>query len=321
MENFRFIKTLNQIALAIEDQTQLATGVPGEAKEGGSFLGLGESDWWAISILGGMGVFAGLNKIVDKVLEYLGKNKECLKLFGRYLKGPFLQLLNGMVQGVFGGTIGSYLSRDPSTGDTLMKARELWQKWQSSNYRDTLNRAVDNLYSSDPNIEDVKRQLRRCIADGTLDKFIKDLMYATFVSKFPNLPKELLEAIKRFWDSFLNNGDLYAFGAAIAAAVYQFGAGAGEAAYVLAAEVLGQGFVAEYGVGYTVIVGVLTAVFIGLSAFFLAGGTLAGIAAWLSSTASGIISTAAAGAGLSSAAIQRINEIIQQIARQVLPAT
>jgi hypothetical protein len=146
-------------------------------------------------------------------------------------------------------------------------------------------------------------------------------MYATFVSKFPNLPKELLEAIKRFWDSFLNNGDLYAFGAAIAAAVYQFGAGAGEAAYVLAAEVLGQGFVAEYGVGYTVIVGVLTAVFIGLSAFFLAGGTLAGIAAWLSSTASGIISTAAAGAGLSSAAIQRINEIIQQIARQVLPAT
>lgn len=321
MQSFRFIKTLNQIALAREDQTQLATGVPGEAGEGGSVLGLGESDWWAITILGGMGAFAGLVWIVDQVLKYLGKKKECLKLFGRYLKGPFLQLLNGMVQGVFGGTIGSYLSGNPSTGDTLMKARELWQKWQSSNYRDILNREIDNLYSSDPNIEDVKRQLRRCIADGTLDNFIKDLMWATFVSKFPNLPKELLEAIKRFWDSFLNNGDLYAFGAAIAAAVYQFGAGAGEAALVLAAEVLSQGFVAEYGVGYTVIVGVLTAVLIGLSAFFLAGGTLAGIAAWLSSTASGIISTAAAGAGLSSAAIQRINEIIQQIARQVLPAT
>jgi uncharacterized membrane protein len=255
----------------------------------------------------------------------LGKTKECIRLFAKWLRAPFIDIWKSLNSEVFGGPLSNWLQSNPGLVPLANKARELWGKWKGQGgFRQRLLDLVDGINPSsiDGNADAIRSSLRKCINDGSLDKFVKGLMKQIFTARFPNLPKKTIDSISTFFEAFLDNGDLYALGISVASALFLTGVGqAGNTAYALAAELLSQGFVEEYGVGYTVIVGVLTAVLIGLSAFFLAGGTVAGIAAWLSSTASGIISTAAAGAGLSSAAIQRINEIIQQIARQVLPAT
>lgn len=323
MNNGRFIKILNDTASSYSgriyaDGPHLDTGVPGD---GSLIPGLSDFDSYPIISVGSVfGLAAGV-WLLDKILEGAKKRKRCLQLFARYLRGPMQYLFSSLFQGVFGMSLSAIADgKGPKGADLVAKLHKLWKAWSSSDYMGTLNRAIDGLSGSDASqVESVKRELRSCLS--MLGGTIKDTLWELFKRPFRDVPEEIWGQIKAFWGKYLEDGDMFNFAVAIAAA-----AGAGLVTSGLAsvaAELFAQGFVAEFGLGYTAAVAVVSALLVVLGAFFIAGGTAAGIAAWFASTAGSAISTAAAAAGITinPQVLARLQQIAEQIARQVAPAT
>ena len=323
MNNGRFIKILNDTAASysgvIYANKRLDTGVP---SDGGSVIpGVSDVDLYPII---GVGALFGLGVgvwLLDKILEGAKKRKRCLQLFARYLRGPMSELFSSIFQGVFGISLSALADGNgPRGADLVAKLHQLWKSWSSSDYMGTLNRAIDGLYGADPSqIEGIKRELRSCLS--ILDGTIKDTLWQLFKRPFPNVPEEIWGQIKAFWGKYLEDGDMFNFAVAIAAAA---GTGLATSGLVsVAAELFAQGFVADFGIAYTAAVAVVSALLVVLGGFFALGGTAAGIAAWFASTAGSAISTAAAAAGITinPQVLARLQQIAEQIARQVAPAT
>lgn len=325
MDNSRFIKILNNTALSYSgtiyaNTTQLDTDVP----SGDSIIpGVSKIDSIPIIgiaiMLGGL----GLSWLVAKIIEGRGKKARCLTLFYRHLRGPMSNLFNSLFQSVFGMSLEALANGQGPTGAALIgKLRELWKAWSSSDHMRTLNDAIDSLYSSEGTeaTESLKRELRSCLST-MLDGTIKDTIWELFKKPFPGVDDQTWGTVKRFWDQYLQSGDMFNFAVTIAAA-----AGAGLVTSGLAsvaAELFAEGFVAEFGLGYTAAVAVVSALLVVLGGFFALGGTVAGVAAWFASTAGAAISTAASAAGITinPQVLARLQQIAEQIARQVAPAT
>lgn len=322
MNNGRFIKILNYTAASYSGiiyagDTQV---VP---SDGGQLIP-GISDYDSYPVIG-VAAFFGLaagSWLVDKILQGMGKRKRCLQLFARYLSGPMQDLFSSIFQGVFGMSLSELADgKGPKGADLVAKLHKLWKAWSSSNYMRTLNDAIDSLYGSDPSqVESIKSELRNCLT--MLDGTIKDTLWELFKRPFRDVPEAIWDQVKAFWGKYLEDGDMFNFAVAIAAAAGTALVTSGLTS--IAAQLFAQGFVEEFGIGYTAAVAVVSALLVVLGGFFALGGTAAGIVAWFASTAGSAISTAAAAAGITinPQVLARLQQIAQQIAesRQVAPA-
>jgi hypothetical protein len=172
---------------------------------------------------------------------------------------------------------------------------------------------------SDDALKELRGKLRNCIK--SFPGLIKDILKKYITDRLgSNLPQDLLDKLRNAIDKYFNDGDLEAFAYAFVIAV---GSAMTTSLAVDAATLIVAGFSDTYGVGTTVLVSALAAALVALSAFLLAGGSLAALGAWLASTAASAAASAAtaAGATLNPAALQKIKDIIEDLARKMIPAT
>lgn len=335
MNNRAFIRTFNSIAevrsLAYEAPyfTTLDTS-DGE----GTDVSSPDSDMseWLI----GLAAALGLTAIGTAVLNRFLNNKkmlECLRLMRRHLRiiGGNQQLGGSSVfSTLFEKAFGfksRYLEQQlPGMNlvDLTKKFKQLFDLIGTEGLRlikDQIDRLpADPVHGGDAQerLDELKNKLRSCL--NLLPGLAKDLIKEVLIKKFPNLSQPITDAIKYAIDRYLVDGKLeeFAYGVVIA-----IGSALTTGMAVDLAALIVSGFNESYGVGTTVLVAALAAGLVALSTFLLTGGTLASIGVWLTGTAiPAVISAAsAAGAALSPAALQRIQQILEDIARRANLAT
>jgi hypothetical protein len=175
-----------------------------------------------------------------------------------------------------------------------------------------------NNVDSPEEMSDIRKKLRNCMT--SFPGLVKDIFKKYVTDRLPNLPQDTLDKIRFAIDKYFNNGDLEAFAYAFVIAV---GSAMTTSLAVDAATLIVAGFSDSYGVGSTVLVAALAAGLVALSLFLVGGGSLATLGGWLASTAASAAASAAsaAGATLNPAALQRIKEILEKIARGLVPST
>lgn len=331
MNNQLFIKSLNSIAnnytFAVKAPipTVLYTAEPmeedapvSESNEysfliwlaGSLFLGAAAAALWARS-------------------QNIEKLKECLKLINIHLKEKIKDVIRHVILDVFDFNIGQNPQRALDLGlpELLRSLRKVWQAFSNDTTAygmGELNGIIDK-YSppgepiSDDALKELRKNLRNCIK--SFPSLIKDILKKYITDRLGNnLPQDLLDKLRFAIDKYFNDGDLEAFAYAFVIAV---GSAMTTSLAVDAATLIVAGFSDTYGVGTTVLVSALAAALVALSAFLLANGSLAALGAWLASTAASAAASAAtaAGATLNPAALQRIKDIIEDLARKMIPAT
>lgn len=330
MNNQRFIKSLNSIAnnytFAVKAPipTVLYTAEPMEED-----APVSESDDYSFLywLAGALFLSAGVAAVWARS-QNIQKLKECLKLINIHLKDKIKDIIKEVVRGIFNFGIGDDPQRALDLGlpELLRKLREVWKSFSANDGIGIgkLNQLIDRYKPngeilSDDDLKELREKLRNCIK--SFPSLIKDILKKYITDRLgSNLPQDLLDKLRFAIDKYFNDGDLEAFAYAFVIAV---GSAMTTSLAVDAATLLVAGFSDTYGVGTTVLVSALAAALVALSAFLLAGGSLAALGAWLASTAASAAASAAtaAGATLNPAALQKIQEIIEKIARQIVPAT
>ena len=330
MNNQLFIKSLNSIAnnytFAVKAPipTVLYTAEPMEED-----APVSESDdysflyWLAFAL----GLSAGVASLWARS-QNIEKLKECLKLINIHLKEKIKGVIKHVMLDVFGFSISQNPQRALDLGlpELLRLLRKVWQAFSNNTGygMGELNGIIDK-YSppgepiSDDALKELRVKLRNCIK--SFPSLIKDILKKYITDRLgSNLPQDLLDQLRLAIDKYFDDGDLEAFAYAFVIAV---GSAMTTSLAVDAATLIVAGFSDTYGVGTTVLVSALAAALVALSLFLLGGGSLAALGAWLASTAASAAASAAtdAGATLNPAALQKIQEIIEKIARQIIPAT
>lgn len=332
MNNGRFIKILNDTAASYSgiiyaDNTQLDTDVPsGDSREDSPY-------GWILKLAAALGLSAVGAALLNR---YLNDKKmlECLKLMKTHLSiiapnyGTGGGVFNTLFQRVFGFQ-SRYLQEQlsgMSVVDITKKFKQLFDLIKTDGMR--LIEGQINGLRPDPadgdrakeRLEELQKKLRNCIE--LLPRLAKDLIKETLIKAFPNLTQPITDAIKYAIDRYLNDGNMFNFAVTVATAA---GTGLATSGLIsVVTELFAEGFVAEFGIGYTVVVALVGALLVVLSGFFAAGGTAAGIAAWWASTAGSAMTTAVTAAGIitnQQGIIDRLRQIAEQIARQVVPGT
>ena len=331
MNNQRFIKSLNSIAnnyaFAVKSPipTVLYTAEPMEED-----APVRESDDYSFLIW--LGVAFGLSAAAAAVWarsQNIKKFEVCLKLINTHIREDIKRIIKQVVLDIFDFGLGDNPSGALSLGfpELLRKLREVWNKFKQPNGYGLgeLNRFIDGykpadgMSISDDKIKEIRNDLRNCIK--SFPGLIKDILKKYVTDRLgDNLPKDLLDNLRYALDKYFDDGDLEAFAYAFVIAI---GSAMTASLAVDAATLLVGGFSDSYGVGSTVLVAALAAGLVALSAFLLGGGSLGALGGWLASTAASTVASAAsaAGATLNPAALQRIKDIIEQLARKMLPAT
>lgn len=330
MNNQRFIKSLNSIAnnytFAVKAPIPTVLYTPEPMEEDAP---VSESNPYSFLywLAGALGLAAAAAALWARS-QNIEKFKECSKLINRHLKDKIKDIIKEVVRSIFNFGLGEDPQRALNLGlpELLRKLREVWTSF-SANDGDgmrKLNQLVDGYRPngepmSDEDLKDLRGKLRNCIK--SFPGLIKDALKKYVTDRLgSNIPQDLLDKLRFAIDKYFNDGDLEAFAYAFVIAV---GSAMTTSLAVDAATLIVSGFSDTYGVGTTVLVSALAAALVALSAFLLAGGSLAALGAWLASTAASAAASAAtaAGATLNPAALQRIKDIIEKIARQIIPAT
>lgn len=331
MNNQRFIKSLNSIAsnyaFAVKSHipTVLYTAEPMEED-----APVREDDDYSFFywLAGALGFSAAVAALLARKIN-IGKFNECLKLMKRDIKDQIKQVIKAVVRQVFNFGIGDDSQRALDLGlpELMRKLREVWISFTKLDGYGLveLNKVIDNYRPnngfpmSDDDIKEIRNKLRDCIK--SFPGLIKDMFKKYITDRLgDNLPKDFLDKLSYALDKYFDDGDLEAFAYAFVIAI---GSAMTASLAVNAATLLVHGFSDSYGVGSTVLVAALAAALVALSAFLLGGGSLGALGGWLASTAASAAASAAsaAGATLNPAALQRIKEILEKIANQMLPAT
>lgn len=332
MNEQQFIRSLNSIAsnyaFAVKAPIPTVLNEPSPMTEDAPV-----SDSYDYSFLiwlaGALGFSAGVAAILARN-QNIKKFNECLKLMKKELRDQIKDVIKEVVRQVFGFGIGADPQRALDLGlpELMRKFREVLTSFTKLDGYGLveLNKVIDNYKPntygdpiSDDEITTIRKKLRDCIK--SFPGLIKDLFKKYITDRIgSNLPNDALDKLRYALDKYFNDGDLEAFAYAFVIAI---GSAMTTSLAVDAATLLTQGFSDTYGVGSTVLVAALAAALVALSAFLLAGGTLGALGGWLTSTAASAAASAAsaAGATLNPAALQRIKDIIEQLARNMIPAT
>jgi hypothetical protein len=330
VNNQLFIKSLNSIAnnytFAVKAPipTVLYTAEPMEED-----APVSESDDYSFLIwLGGALLLSAGVAALWARSQNIQKLKECLKLINIHLKEQIKGVIKQVMIDVFGFGLGNNPqgALDLGLPELLRLLRKVWQAFNNdTGYAMGELNTIINKYSplgepiSDDALKELRGKLRDCIK--SFPGLIKDILKKYITDRLgSNLPQDLLDQLRVAIDKYFNNGDLEAFAYAFVIAV---GSAMTTSLAVDAATLLVGGFSDSYGVGSTVLVAALAAGLVALSAFLLGGGSLATLGVWLSSTAANAAASAAsaAGAALNPAALKRIQEILEKIARGLVPST
>jgi hypothetical protein len=334
MNSRAFIRTFNSIAesRSVAYEAPYLTTLETSDDEGTSVSSPDSdmSDW-----LIGLAAALGLTAIGTAVLNRFLNNKkmlECLRLMKRHLNvlggtsSGGRSVFSALFEKVFGFQ-SRYLEQQlPGMGlvDLTKKFKQLFDLVGTEGLR-LIKDQIDQL-PADPTdgdraqerLDELKNKLRSCLK--VLPGLAKDFIKEVLIKKFPNLAQPITDAIKYAIDRYLGDGKLEEFAYTVVIAI---GSALTTGMAVDLAALIVSGFNESYGVTTTVLVAALAAGLVALSTFLLAGGTLASIGVWLSGTAIPAVMSAAsaAGAALSPAAQQRIQQILEDIARRANLAT
>lgn len=335
MNKLVFIRTLNSIAEAKSIAYEAPYLTTFDTMDGGqedSAITQSDSDLrsWFMELAASLGLAAIGAALLNK---YLNNKKmvECLRLLKRHLNivggvsSTGRSVFSILFEKVFGfpSRLAADRFRSMSTLDIIRNFRQLFNLVNTEGF-DILNRQINSLQpdavdssSGANNIEDLRKKLKNCLS--LVPNVAKDIIKEVLIKRFPNLAQPIQDMIKYAIDRYLVDGKLEEFAYSVVIAI---GSALTASMAVDLASLIVSGFTESYGVGTAVLVAALAAGLVALSAFFVAGGTVASIAAWLSTTATSAILSAAsaAGAALNPAAIQRIQQILEDIARRAAPA-
>jgi hypothetical protein len=330
VNNQRFIKSINSIAnnyaFAVNSPipTVLYTAEPMEED-----APVSDSDDYSffISLAKALGFSAAVAYAWARS-QNIKKFEECAKLINRWLKEDIIRIVSNTFRTSLGGSLGSPIGQSLTSNmgltELVIALRTAWNAFKEGGTAMTqIGTAINNVtglnnVDSPEEMSDIRKKLRNCIT--SFPGLVKDIFKKYVTDRLTNLPQDTLDKIRFAIDKYFNDGDLEAFAYAFVIGV---GSAMTTALAVDAATLLVSGFSDSYGVGSTVLVAALAAGLVALSVFLLGGGSLATLGVWLSSTAANAAASAAsaAGAALNPAALKRIQEILEKIARGLVPST